>query len=61
MTDFYERSLIIHEQLHGKLAIQIKVPLETRDDLATVYTPGVARPCEVIASDSSRARDLKYL
>ena len=58
MTDFYERSLIIHEQLRGKLAIQTKVPLETRDDLATVYTPGVARPCEVIASDPSRARDL---
>ena len=30
----------------------------TRDDLAIAYTPGVARPCEVIASDVSMAREL---
>ena len=42
MTDFCKRSLIIHEQLRGKIAIQSKVSLETRDDLATVYTPGLA-------------------
>ncbi len=58
MTDFFERSLIIHEQLRGKLGIVSRVPIHTRDDLAIAYTPGVARPCEVIAADPRRARDL---
>ena len=58
MTDFYERSLIIHEHLRGKLAVVGKLPIRNRDDLATVYTPGIARPCQVIAADPKRARDL---
>jgi len=58
VTDFYERSLILHEQLRGKLGIYSKVPVKNHDDLAVAYTPGVARPCEVIAADQARARDL---
>ncbi len=58
MTDYFARSLIIHEQLRGKLGIQSRMPILTRDDLSIAYTPGVARPCEVIAADPSRARDL---
>ncbi len=58
MTDFFDRSLIVHEQLRGKIAIHSKVPVASRDDLSLAYTPGVARPCEVIASDPSRVRDL---
>jgi len=56
LTDFYERSLIIHEQLRGKIGIFSKVPVQSREDLAIAYTPGVARPCEVIAADPDRAR-----
>lgn len=58
MADFFQRSLIIHEQLRGKLGIQSRVPILTRDDLSIAYTPGVARPCEAIAADPGRARDL---
>jgi len=58
MTDFFDRSLIVHEQLRGKIGIHSRVPVKTRDDLSLAYTPGVARPCEVIAGDVSRARDL---
>ncbi len=58
MTDFFERSLIVHEQLRGKLGVVSKVPIETRDDLSLAYTPGVARPCEAIAENPARARDL---
>ena len=57
-ADFFERSLMIHEQLRGKISTIPKLPLETREDLATVYTPGVARPCEVISRDPSQARNL---
>jgi malate dehydrogenase (oxaloacetate-decarboxylating) len=58
MVDFFERSLIIHEQLRGKIGIVGKMPLSNRDDLSLAYTPGVARPCEAIAADPERARDL---
>nr|VFJ89890.1 MAG: malate dehydrogenase (oxaloacetate-decarboxylating) [Candidatus Kentron sp. LFY] len=58
MTDLYERSLIIHEQLRGKIGIVNKIPLESRDDLSLAYTPGVARPCEAIAQDPEQARKL---
>nr|VFJ46333.1 MAG: malate dehydrogenase (oxaloacetate-decarboxylating) [Candidatus Kentron sp. FM]VFJ67825.1 MAG: malate dehydrogenase (oxaloacetate-decarboxylating) [Candidatus Kentron sp. FM]VFK11858.1 MAG: malate dehydrogenase (oxaloacetate-decarboxylating) [Candidatus Kentron sp. FM] len=58
MTDFYERSLIVHEQLRGKIEIANKIWLESRDDLSLAYTPGVARPCEVIAEQPERAREL---
>jgi len=44
MTDFSERSLILHEQLRGKIAIHSKMPIESRDDLSVAYTPGLAKP-----------------
>ena len=58
MADFFERSLIVHEQLRGKLRVMGTMPVETRDDLSLAYTPGVARPCEAIAENPARARDL---
>ena len=58
MADFFERSLIIHEQLRGKIGVVGKMPITNRDDLSLSYTPGVARPCEVIAADKSKAREL---
>ncbi|MDA0205573.1 MAG: NADP-dependent malic enzyme [Acidobacteria bacterium] len=58
MNDYFEMSLIIHEQIRGKISVHGKLPITSRDDLAIAYTPVVARPCEVIAEDASRARDL---
>jgi malate dehydrogenase (oxaloacetate-decarboxylating) len=58
MTDFFERSLAIHQKLKGKISISSKTPVATKDDLSLVYTPGVARPCEVIAKDIRKARAL---
>jgi len=56
--DYFERSLTIHEQLRGKIGMHSKVPLENTDDLSIAYTPGVARPCEIIASDPEQVRRL---
>src|SRR6185369_9210500 len=39
-----DRVFLLH--LGGKIAIQNKVPLVTRDALSMAYTPGVARVCE---------------
>lgn len=46
--DYNQASLQMHEKNKGKFEIKLKVPLETRDDLSTAYTPGVAEPCREI-------------
>ena len=51
-----DRTFLLH--LGGKLEVQSKVPLKTRDDLSRAYTPGVARICQAIAQDPSDARRL---
>lgn len=56
--DYGERSLIIHEQLRGKIGISSKLPIATQDDLSIAYTPGVATPCLAIAEDPSKVWDL---
>ena len=58
MPDFFERSLIIHEHLRGKIGTVGKMPIVDADDLSLAYTPGVAGPCSVIAKDPEKARDL---
>ena len=55
MTDFFDRSLVLHEQLRGKISVQNKLPIGSRDDLSLAYTPGVARPCEIIAEEPEAA------
>lgn len=57
-NDVYQRSVVVHRQLRGKIAMVSKVPVETTDDLSLAYTPGVARPCELIAKDPEMAREL---
>jgi len=58
--DIYERSLERHRLTRGKIEIRSRMRLETQDDLSIAYTPGVARPCEVIAADESAAWELTW-
>ena len=51
-----DRVFLMH--LGGKIRIQNKVPVTTRDALSMAYTPGVARVCQAIAEDKSKARTL---
>ncbi|CAN2171237.1 SfcA Malic enzyme [Candidatus Nanopelagicaceae bacterium] len=51
-----DRTFLLH--LGGKIQIQSKVPLKTRDDLSRAYTPGVARICQAIVDDPADARRL---
>ncbi|MDP9018352.1 MAG: NAD-dependent malic enzyme, partial [Candidatus Eremiobacteraeota bacterium] len=44
--------------LGGKIAVQPKFPVKTRQDLSTVYTPGVARVSMAIAADPTKAFQL---
>ncbi len=56
VIDFADRTFMAH--MGGKIEIKSKIPLNSRDDLAMAYTPGVARVCEAIHADPERAHDL---
>ena len=49
--DYNAASLKMHEENQGKMEISLKVPIETKEDLSTAYTPGVAEPCRKIADN----------
>jgi len=51
-----DRVFLLH--LGGKISVQNKVPLTTRDMLSMAYTPGVARVCEAIAVEPRKAWQL---
>ena len=56
--DVYEKSLQKHYDWAGKLEVKLRAPIETLDDLALCYTPGVSRACTVIAEDRDKVFDL---
>ncbi len=45
----------MHQEHKGKIEVVSKVPVKTREDLSTAYTPGVAEPCREIAKDPAAA------
>ena len=49
--DYNQLALTLHEKEQGKVGIVSRVPVKTREDLSTAYTPGVAEPCRKIAAD----------
>mgnify|MGYP003337466193 FL=1 len=51
-----DRTFLLH--LGGKIEINSKVPLKTRDDLSRAYTPGVARISQAIVDDPTDVRRL---
>src|SRR5678815_55481 len=56
LANVSDRVFLLH--LGGKISIQNKVPLTTRDMLSMAYTPGVARVCEAIAEEPRKAWQL---
>ncbi len=53
--DMKEKALLSHKEWNGKLETTAKSKVNSREDLAIAYTPGVAEPCKVIAEDKSAA------
>lgn len=50
-----QKALQCHREWNGKLETVAKSKVNSREDLAIAYTPGVAEPCKVIAEDASAA------
>jgi malate dehydrogenase (oxaloacetate-decarboxylating) len=53
VLDTTDRTFMMH--MGGKIELQNKHPLKTRDDLSMAYTPGVARVCSAIHEDPDKA------
>jgi malate dehydrogenase (oxaloacetate-decarboxylating) len=47
-----------HAYYRGKIEVIPRVPIESVDDFAVWYTPGVAEPCRSIVEDEDKAYDL---
>ncbi|MEM7573227.1 MAG: NADP-dependent malic enzyme [Bacteroidota bacterium] len=53
--DYFEESLKLHEKLKGKISVEAKIDVQTKDDLSLVYSPGVAAPCKAIQAKPEAA------
>lgn len=51
----YDDSLKLHKKLHGKISVEVKQKIESREDLSLIYTPGVAQPCKEIYNDYKKS------
>lgn len=50
-----ENALELHKKWNGKIDTTPKCKVQSREDLAIAYTPGVAEPCKVIAKEPEAA------
>ncbi len=46
-----EKSIELHRKWNGKICTTPKCHVDSREDLAIAYTPGVAEPCKIIAQN----------
>ena len=56
--NFDEEAMKVRRGKQGILETMPQAVLKTHDDLSTLYTPGVAQPCRVIAKDKDLSFDL---
>ena len=56
--DIKEQSLKKHYEWNGKIEVISRCPVETREDMALAYTPGVAEACLVIKDDINKSFEL---
>ncbi len=56
--NYDKKAIELHRKHKGKIEIRSKVPLKTKDDLSTAYTPGVAAVCEEIRKNPKKSWEL---
>ncbi len=57
MDPIKEKTLKLHADCKGKLEVKSKVDVRSKEDLAVVYTPGVAEISRAIAEDRKKVYD----
>ncbi len=58
MEDVYKKSVELHKEMQGKIEMVNKIPVDSKEKLSLVYSPGVAQPCLEIEKDPEKAYDL---
>ncbi|MCK5358429.1 MAG: NADP-dependent malic enzyme [Elusimicrobiales bacterium] len=53
--NYNKKAIDLHKKYQGKIEIRSKVPLKTKNDLSTAYTPGVAAVCEAIKKNPKKS------
>lgn len=56
--DYAKESLELHKKLKGKIEIISRAPVQSKNELALAYTPGVAQPCLEIQKDIDKSFEL---
>lgn len=59
--DYKQEALKKHKQLRGKISVELKDKLDSKDKLSTYYTPGVAAVSSHVAEHPEEARDYTWL
>lgn len=52
-----DKAIAAHKLWNGKLEIQSKIKVDSREALSVAYTPGVAEPCKEIAKNKALVYD----
>lgn len=60
MTDYSQLALDKHLELRGKISLQLKDDLDSKDKLSTYYTPGVAAVSRQLAEHPETMRDYTW-
>ncbi len=55
--DIKKESLALHEKLAGKISTEVKEPIDSKEALSLLYSPGVAAPCLAIAENQDKVYD----
>jgi malate dehydrogenase (oxaloacetate-decarboxylating) len=59
--DYNQAALDKHKELKGKISVELKDDLDSRDKLSTYYTPGVGAVSKYVAEHPDEARDYTWL
>lgn len=59
--DYGKLALEKHKQLRGKIGLELKDQLDSKEKLSTYYTPGVAAVSSYVAEHPDEARDYTWL
>lgn len=58
MEEVYKKSVELHQEMQGKIEMNNKIPVDSKEVLSLVYSPGVAQPCLEIEKNPETAYDL---
>ena len=56
--DYAKESLRLHKEWKGKIEVNSRVTVNSREELSLAYTPGVAQPCLEIQKDINKSYEL---